>query len=295
MNVNLIYYYNIQKQKNFQYQKSFKSPIIQHFNRLKLDILQLALYDEGGFVLFLVQTGEYMLHFALCDDNKNTLEKTTSTLESIFCNADIEADIAFASTSSRKLLDYLSENQADVVLLDIDLSNKVSGIELAKKIREVNKYIYIIFITAHFEYSMLAYKVKTFDFLVKPITYESLKDTIVRLRDDIYGNKNCFVKFGRSKQYIRANDIIYIEKDKAKATVHTTETSFQIYATVEEIISCLPGYFVRCNKSFIINTNRVSQIDMHERNLSLNKLRINYTRKYVSDERKMISNEGITN
>lgn len=236
-----------------------------------------------------------MLRFVLCDDNKNTLEKTSSTLESIFCNNDIDATISFATTSSSKLLEYLTENEADVIFLDIDLSNKVSGIELAKEIRKVNKYIYIIFITAHFEYSMLAYKVKTFDFLVKPITYESLRDTVTRLHDDIYGNKNCFVKFGRSKKYIRANEIVYIEKDKAKATVHTLDSTVQVYATVDEITSCLPDYFVRCNKSFIINKNRVSQVDMHERNLSVNKLRINYTRRYVSDERKMIFNERITN
>ena len=41
--------------------------------------------------------------------------------------------------------------------------------EKAEKIREFNKDCYIIFTTGHLEYSLVAYKLKTFDYLAKPI------------------------------------------------------------------------------------------------------------------------------
>ena len=236
-----------------------------------------------------------MLRFVVCDDNKSTLDKTISILESIFINNDIHAEISFATTNAKKLSEYLLINTPDVVILDIDLSSSISGIELAKQIRERDKNVYIIFLTAHFEYSMLAYKVKTFDFLVKPITYTNFEDTVKRLYEDIYENKNCFVRLGASKQYIRADDILYIEKNKAKAIVYTQNSNFQIYGTFEEIKSCLPDYFVRCHKSFIINTNCISKINKHSNLVTIGNAEVSYSEKYITDERMMILNEGIVN
>ncbi|MBQ9267249.1 MAG: response regulator transcription factor [Clostridia bacterium] len=235
-----------------------------------------------------------MLRFVLCDDNKTTLNKITSTLKSIFVNHDIDAEVSFAATNSTKLIDYLSSNKVDVIFLDIDLSNQVTGIDLARQIRTVDKYVYIVFLTAHFEYSMLAYKVKTFDFLMKPITYSKLEETVLRLCDDIYDNKNMFVKLGSSKRLFRVSDISYIEKEGAKATVHTTTSDFQIYGTVEEIRSCLPGYFVRCSKSFIVNSQKITNIDNKRHTLYIEENAINYSDRYITDERKLIFNEGIT-
>ena len=53
------------------------------------------------------------------------------------------------------------------------------------KIRKRNKKVYLIFSTGHLEYSLVAYSVKTFDYLPKPITLERLEVTLKRLLDDL--------------------------------------------------------------------------------------------------------------
>ena len=58
--------------------------------------------------------------------------------------------------------------------------------EVAQKIRETNKEMYLIFTTAHLEYAMIAYKVKTFDYIAKPLTLERLEETVERLFNDIF-------------------------------------------------------------------------------------------------------------
>ena len=146
-----------------------------------------------------------MLHFVLCDDNRNTLEKLSENLNSIFSKHDIEAEVSFATTSPTKLIDYLNNNHSEVIILDIDFSQNLTGIDIAKQIRAINKTSYIIFLTAHFEYSMIAYKVKTFDFLVKPISNQKLEETILRLYEDSFGNKSIFVKLGNGNHIF--NDI----------------------------------------------------------------------------------------
>ena len=78
-----------------------------------------------------------MLNFALCDDNELALDKLKKMLDSIFVKNDIEANISFMCETPSDLLNYIKENIVDVLLLDIDLKDKISGVDLANKIREL--------------------------------------------------------------------------------------------------------------------------------------------------------------
>lgn len=126
-----------------------------------------------------------MLNFVLCDDNNIILSKLNRILESIFIKNDLDAQVIFTSTKSDKIVEYVSNNKVDVLLLDIDLKSNMSGLEVADIIRKKNKSIYFIFTTGHLEYGLVAYKYKTFDYLSKPITLERLEATVLRLFEDI--------------------------------------------------------------------------------------------------------------
>ena len=126
-----------------------------------------------------------MLNFVICDDNLNILDRLEKMLDTIFCKNDFEAQVAFSSDNTEEVLNYISSNKVDVAMLDINLKSNKTGIELAKEIRKINKNIYIIFTTGHLEYAMIAYKVKTFDYIAKPINYDRLEETIIRLFEDV--------------------------------------------------------------------------------------------------------------
>ena len=66
-----------------------------------------------------------------------------------------------------------------------------------------NKKVYIIFLTGHLEYALLAYKYKTFDYLPKPIVKERLEETVVRLFHDIYNTPNQYIKIDNKSVIIR--------------------------------------------------------------------------------------------
>ena len=73
-----------------------------------------------------------MLSFALCDDNSSVLERLAKMLETIFINNELDACVAFKSTSGHELLSYLEQNQVNVLLLDVELKSDISGLELAE-------------------------------------------------------------------------------------------------------------------------------------------------------------------
>ena len=131
-----------------------------------------------------------MLNFVLCDDNLNIVKKLKEMLEILFVKDDIDAQVSFITDNPNKVLEYENNHSVDILILDINLNSNMSGIDLAQKIRKHNKNVYIIFSTGHLEYSLVAYSVKTFDYLPKPITIERLEVTLKRLLDDLKNNSN---------------------------------------------------------------------------------------------------------
>ncbi len=201
-----------------------------------------------------------MLNFVMCDDNQSILNRLEKFLESILINNNLPGQIVYTSTSPDELINYIEANSFDVIFLDIDLKSNVSGMDLANIIRKRNKKAYIIFTTAHLEYSMVAYKYKTFDFLAKPITLERLEETILRLFDDISTNNNNFFKINNKSGYINSNDILFIQKQGKKAIFKTNGNDIELNSSFSNILSHLPNNFIRCHKSYIVNLNKISHI-----------------------------------
>lgn len=202
-----------------------------------------------------------MLNFAICDDNLNILDKMSKMLESIFTKNELDAKVALASNNVDKVLDYIYCNKTDVLFLDINLRSSKTGLEIAEAVRQKNKNIYIIFTTAHLEYAMVAYKFKTFDYLVKPITYERLEETIMRLYDDIYSKPKKYLKIDNKNTIVDQSEIKFIKRDGMKLIFHTTNKDYEIYSSFNKIQDSLPENFVRCHKSFIANIDNISNIE----------------------------------
>ncbi len=84
-------------------------------------------------------------------------------------------------TNPVKALGLITEHPVDVIFLDIDMP-KLNGLELALSLQEKCTKVSIIFVTAHAQYALEAYKAHPLDFLLKPIKQEKLDDCIAYLR-----------------------------------------------------------------------------------------------------------------
>ena len=203
-----------------------------------------------------------MLNFVLCDDNTSAIDKLSKMLNSIIISHNLKGQITFTTTNPLELLDFVKNNPTHVLLLDIDLKSSTSGLEIAEKIREVDKSIYIIFVTGHFEFGMVAYKYKTFDFLQKPLTKERFEETILRLYSDVFGDKNKYIRLDNDKTVIKENSIRFIKKEGMKVIFHTDTRDYETYSSFNKISDMLPYNFVRCHKSYIVNVGKISDIDI---------------------------------
>ncbi|WP_028308619.1 LytR/AlgR family response regulator transcription factor [Desulfitibacter alkalitolerans] len=158
----------------------------------------------------------------------------------------------------------------DLAFLDIGLPD-MNGIELAERLREINPNIIIVFITAHKDYSLDAFKVYALDYILKPIDEERVKSTFKRILKGatISGNgtpsfplttPRLSINLGNELVFVRLNDIQYIEKDGRYTVIHCVNGKFKTRQTLQELKKKLGAGFFRSHKSFIINTEHLERI-----------------------------------
>ena len=102
------------------------------------------------------------------DDERLLMEDTVAMCQKL---PQVEAAIGF--TRSEDALRHLEGNRADVALLDIDMPG-MSGLEMAKKLREKWPEMQIIFLTGFPQYALEAYEVHPSGYLLKPIKKDKL-------------------------------------------------------------------------------------------------------------------------
>lgn len=203
-----------------------------------------------------------MLSFVLCDDNKSILDRLSKMLSSLFIEHNFDAEVSFISTDPQSILEYVSSNIVTALFLDIDLKSKITGLDLAGKIRKFNKNVYLVFTSAHLEYILVAYKYKTFDFMPKPISVERLEETVIRIIEDVNSDekKNVFIRINNRNTIINQDSIQFIKKDGMKLIFYTDNREYEAYSSFSKISEELPNNFIRCHKSYIANVNKITNI-----------------------------------
>lgn len=237
-----------------------------------------------------------MLNFVLCDDSQVAINKLSKMLESIIIENNLDGQLSFSTQEPSELLKYVNIHHVNVVILDIDLNSDISGLKLAETIRKQNKDIYIIFITGHLEYGLVAYRYKTFDYIAKPITFERFQETILRLYEDISENNSKYIRLDNNRTIIPEDSIKYIQKDGMKVVFTTDTRTYEIYNSFNKVQQILPKQFIRCHKSYIVNLDKINDIDFSNNIISFNNNEICYIGpKYKNNFKEVFRNGNFTN
>jgi len=231
------------------------------------------------------------MNFVICDDNLNIVNKLDSMLNTLFLKHDYDAKVCLKCDNVDELLAYIKENKVHVLILDIHLQSDISGIELAERIRKTDKSVYIIFTTGHLEYALIAYKVKTFDYIAKPFTIERIEETLERLFADSSGKRNTYLTLN-NKNMIKQSDIQYIKKDGMKLIVYTDTKQYEAYTSFNKIEPCLSDNFVRCHKSYIANIDNIRGIEAGTNIIRFNNTQCFIGPKYKNNFMEVLNNNG---
>ena len=205
-----------------------------------------------------------MLKIAICEDEVKQQEILAQYIDKILTEITKDYEI-LTFISGEELLENYPEN-VDIFLLDIKM-DKLNGMEIAKKIREIDKKeVEIIFTTSLVKYIQDGYEVRAYRYLLKPIKFGDLKKHLTSCIKEINEKKeNYIVVNGKNDVYkINISHITYIEIQNKDMTIHTIDKDYNIKMSIDKIEKELSRYnFFRCHKSFLVNISYIENIKQY--------------------------------
>lgn len=197
----------------------------------------------------------------ICDDEQKILENLSGKIKEIQPG---KWDISVVD-SLEKLKEYLTDNEPDLLLLDIRLEDG-NGIDLACEIQGKHPYIPIIFITGYNEYAQEIFRVKPIYMLTKPFNDEKIRDALLRAVEFMEKCKSGHIVLKtKGKIYnVDSRDICYAESIKRKMIIVTLHETYEVYMNMEEMLKMLPDNFVCCHKSYVVNMNYIQTLSNTE-------------------------------
>jgi two-component system, LytTR family, response regulator len=225
---------------------------------------------------------------AIIDDKQEHIDSLKGHL-SLFP----EIELCGCATRYKQASKLLIDENPDLVFLDIEMPCK-NGFELLNEARETGSEFSVIFYTAYDKYMIRALRESAFDFILKPVRYEELKDAIDRFKIQHHFHSETvpmLLSQGQTVkseiialptyygiQFMNINRILMFRSSKtnlvAKSSwegVLTDKTTMRLARGVsaERISSHFKDRFFQINQSCIVNLSYLSIVEYKTRQCTL--------------------------
>lgn len=173
------------------------------------------------------------------------------------------------------------EEKPQLVFLDVNMPG-INGIDVAKELTALEPKPLIVFITAYDSYALSAFEVSAFDYLLKPVSEERLRNSLDRIRSMVSSREARVLdkldklsgELGLSRSTrivgyqngmlfpIELDEILFLTLEEKNTIVVCERGKFQINGTLSELQEKLSDRkFFRSHKSYIVNLDRIDSIE----------------------------------
>ncbi len=199
------------------------------------------------------------MKIAIVEDNSIDSKALEEKLREWSLLPNIKLEILSYSSGEDILANWPSN--FDIIFLDIQMAG-LNGIEVAKKIRESNDRVEIIFITNNPQHSLMGYSVEALDYLIKPVSSQMLERVMARAFRRLGNADREFLTVHNNEGYFVLNlsDIYFIEVKNRKLFIETKNGQVACAKTLQYLEEHLPKTFFRCHSAFLINLYAVESL-----------------------------------
>lgn len=173
----------------------------------------------------------------LIDDEKFALEKLKHCIKTV--NPDVEI---FDFDNAKNMLKFASENICDVAFLDIEMPT-ITGTELARRLKDIQPKINIIFVTGYSEYMPDAFSLRASGYILKPATVNAVRTELDNLRYPVEERHSVGIyvhTFGNFDVFVNGKPIKFSRKPSKEILAYLVDRN-GASATVAELASVLFG------------------------------------------------------
>lgn len=217
------------------------------------------------------QRGDIMIiNIAVCDDEQESLEMIQKELYKAAEKLKITIE-TYPYMDGKKVVDLLQnkKEEFDILFLDIDMPN-VSGLEVAKKLREKGSEIILIFISAHEQYVFESIDYNPFKYIRKTKMQDEIEIALKRAYRRIISEniKSIVVNAEDGKIRLKHKNIMYFEMFSRKISVYTDggkERKLLGRKTIKELYHELNDEdFIQIHSGCIVNTKYIDEYSGHD-------------------------------
>ena len=203
-----------------------------------------------------------MLKICIVEDDGASRDKLTEYIGRFCAEYSIEYNIDWYGDGLQFLEEY--KPVYNLIFMDIQLPN-IDGMTTARRLREIDGQVGIIFVTNLLKYAIHGYEVQAFDYVVKPLMYDSFSARMKRFLAHVRAKQQqeeVVLSSGSTIKRVSVNDIYYVEVDGHYLCWHLTSGELSIYGSLvqaERQLAQAP--FVKCNSGILVNLNYVQTIE----------------------------------
>ena len=204
-----------------------------------------------------------MISVAVCDDEKKICDYIKSAVMDGLAACDLDGRVTVFDDGAP--LCALYENGTadfDIILLDITMKH-CDGMTAAKRIREYNKDVMIVFVTASAEYVFSGYEVRAFRYILKPELLHGFAGVFRECLEEITKSNEIRFSFRTVSETISLpiRDILYFESDRRKIIIHCAAREYSFYSKLDSVQTELKNKdFVRCHQSYLVNAKKIASV-----------------------------------
>ena len=150
----------------------------------------------------------------------------------------------------------------DIIFMDI-IMPQINGMEAARKLRELDTVVTLIFVTNMAKYAVNGYEVDALDFILKPVSYSTFSMKFKKALTKILSNAGADIMVSRKAGivYLSSRKVIYVEVAGHKLKYHLRDEVVEGYGALSDLEKQLKIInFVRCNSCYLINPQYISNV-----------------------------------
>lgn len=223
-----------------------------------------------------------MIPVYICDDEQAVSQRLRKIISDqiMFSNSDMGP--VRTADCPEKLLELQLQNTVPAIyFLDIDFPGKISGLELAQKLRRHDPRGFIVFITAHDDLAFETFRLRleALDYIVKG-NYGAMsvrvRDCLASIRDRLQDEPSgqgryCTLKLFDTVRHIPTEDILYFEALGYKHTLclHLVNELLEFNSSLDHFEKQLGDGFWRCHRGFLVNREHIRTVHLKEQIVEL--------------------------
>lgn len=197
---------------------------------------------------------------AIVDDELEMRQIMTDYVKRFGEEAGIDLETVTFESGELFLKDY--KMIYDIIIFDIDMPG-INGIDTARKLREIDSNVTIIFVTNIAQYAINGYEVDAVDYILKPVSYYDFSMKFHRTVAKAAQKKEHIIKVETAEgtRKLRLPALVYVEVLSHYLYFHTTKRDYRSRGNISDVEKELEKYnFVRIHRSYIVNLRYVNKV-----------------------------------